>query len=76
MNHVTGIRQDAYANKHSIHVEEEKLERERGYYLRPEVFNQPDEQSVEWARYPKMMREIKSRRQEAEMRRREKENDR
>jgi len=50
MNHVTGIRQDAYANKHRIPVEEEKLERERGYYLRPEVFNQPEEKSVEWAR--------------------------
>jgi len=75
MNHVTGIRQDAYANKHRIHVEEEKLERERGYHLRPEVFNQPEEKSIEWAR-PEMKREIKSRRQEAEMRRREKENDR
>jgi len=50
MNHVTGIRQDAYANNHRIPVEEEKLERERGYYLRPEVFNQPEEKSVEWAR--------------------------
>ena len=73
---VTGIRQDAYANKHRIPVEEEKPERERGYYLHPKVFNQSEEKSVEWARNPEMMRQIKSRRQEAELRRREKENDR
>ncbi len=73
---VTGIRQDAYANKHRIQVEEEKSERERGYYLHPKVFNQPEEKSVEWARNPEMMREIKSRRQEAELRRLEKKNER
>src|SRR5215470_16230177 len=61
---VTGIRQDAYANKHRIPVEEDKPERERGYYIHPEVFNQPEEKSVEWARHPEMMRQIKSRRQE------------
>jgi len=73
---VTGIRQDAYANKHRIPVEEDKPERERGYYLHPQVFDQPEEKSVEWARNPKMMRQIKSRRQEAELRMREKKNDR
>jgi len=73
---VTGIRQDAYANKHRIPVEEMKPERERGYYLHPQVFDQPEEKSVEWARDPEMMRQIKNQRQEAEMRRREKENDR
>src|SRR5262249_57764378 len=30
---VTGIRQDAYANKYRIPVEEDKPERERGYYI-------------------------------------------
>ncbi|HKQ75089.1 MAG TPA: hypothetical protein VJ810_15440 [Blastocatellia bacterium] len=59
---VTGIRQDAYANKHRIQVEEEKTERERGYYLHPEIFNQPEEKSLEWARPPNMMLEIKSQR--------------
>jgi len=73
---VTGVRQDAYANKHRIPVEEEKPERERGYYQHPELFNQPEEKSVEWARNPELMREIKSRRQEAEMRRQGRENDR
>src|SRR5262249_26624368 len=73
---VTGIRQDAYANKHRIPVEEAKPEGERGYYLHPQVFDQPEEKSLEWARNPEMMRQIKSRRQEAELRRREKENER
>jgi hypothetical protein len=59
---VTGIRQDAYANKHRIPVEEQKSERERGYYLHPEVFNQPEEKSVEWATRPELMREIKQKR--------------
>ncbi|MCI0387302.1 MAG: hypothetical protein MOB07_00815 [Acidobacteria bacterium] len=65
----TGIRQDAYANKHRIPIEEVKSERERGYYLHPKVFDQPEEKSVEWARNPEMMRQIKNRRQEAELRR-------
>jgi hypothetical protein len=47
---VTGIRQDAYANAHRIEVEQEKPERERGYYLHPEAFDQPAEKSVRWAR--------------------------
>jgi len=45
-----GIRQDAYANKHRIPVEETKPEVERGSYLHPDVFDQPDERNVEWAR--------------------------
>ncbi|HKQ79018.1 MAG TPA: hypothetical protein VJ810_35295 [Blastocatellia bacterium] len=73
---VTGIRQDAYANKHRIPVEEEKSERERGYYLHPQVFKQPDEKSVEWARNPEMMMHIKRQRQEAELRRLEKKKER
>src|SRR5215813_3326802 len=73
---VTGIRQDAYANKYRIPVEEEKPERERGYYIHPDVFKEPVEKSVEWARHPEMMRQFKIQRQEAELRMREKENDR
>ena len=45
---VTGVRHDAYADKHRIKVEEVKAESERGYYLHPEVFNQPEEKSIEW----------------------------
>lgn len=39
---VTGIRQDAYANAHRIKVEEEKPAAERGTYLHPDLFTQPE----------------------------------
>jgi hypothetical protein len=56
---VTGIRQDAYANKNRIKVEEDKPARERGSFLHPEVFGQPEERGVEWARHPEMMQRMK-----------------
>ncbi len=43
---VTGIRKDAYANANRIPVEEEKPADERGYYLHPELFNQPGSKSI------------------------------
>jgi hypothetical protein len=57
---VTGVRQDAYANKHRIPVEELKNENERGHYLYPELFNQPEEKSIEWARHPELMQRLKT----------------
>jgi len=39
---VTGVRQDGWANAHRIAVEEDKPESERGFYLHPNVFGQPD----------------------------------
>ena len=62
---VTGVRQDAYANKHRIKVEEQKAKQERGYYLHPEAFNQPEDRGVEWARHPELMRQMKERREQA-----------
>ncbi len=59
---VTGIRQDAFANKHRIPVEEEKPEVERGYFLHPEAFKQAEERGVNWARNPEGMRQLKERR--------------
>jgi hypothetical protein len=47
---VTGVRQDAFANKHRMPVEQDKPEAERGYYLYPRLFNQPEEQGVSRAR--------------------------
>jgi len=49
---VTGIRQDAYANAHRIPVEEDKPAEERGHYLHPELFGQPQEKSVGWIQRP------------------------
>jgi len=56
---VTGIRQDAWANAHRIPVDQDKSEPERGYYLHPELFNQPEEKGIEWARHPSMMQRMK-----------------
>jgi hypothetical protein len=43
---VTGIRQDPYANKHRIPVEEDKAQDERGLYLYPDAYNQPDDKQI------------------------------
>jgi hypothetical protein len=63
---VTGVRQDAWANKNRIKVEEDKSEQERGHYLHPEAFSKAEELGVEWANQPEVMREIKQRRLETE----------
>lgn len=44
---VTGIRRDAWANAHRIPTEEEKDEKERGFYLHPEAFGFGPERSVD-----------------------------
>jgi hypothetical protein len=43
---VTGIRKDPWANAHRIQVEEDKPEKERGYYLYPELYDQPAENGI------------------------------
>jgi hypothetical protein len=58
---VTGIRQDPYANKNRIKVEEDKPERERGFYLHSEAFNQPEERSVHWVGSPERIERLKQR---------------
>jgi hypothetical protein len=63
---VTGIRQDAWANKNRIKVEEPKSELERGHYLHPEAFGRAEERGIEWANQPEFMRERKQRRPETE----------
>lgn len=60
---VTGIRRDAWAEAHRIPVEESKPEKERGFYLYPELYGQPAEQSVEWAQHPEMMKKMKEERE-------------
>ena len=73
---VTGIRQDAFANKHRIQVEEAKPERERGYYLHPEAFDRPEERSVNLASHPEMMQRLQQRRLAAQQARKQKPLDR
>ena len=56
---LTGVRQDAYAQAHPLEVSVDKDQSERGYYLHPELFGQPNEKQIEWARHPKMMERLK-----------------
>ena len=61
---VTGIRHDVYAEAHRSPVEQDKAETERGFYLHPELFGQPPEKHVEWARRPELMRRMKEEREQ------------
>jgi len=59
---VTGVRSDAVMLKHPFKAEEDKPERERGAYLNPEAYGQPEERGVAWMRYPEMMEKLKEQR--------------
>ncbi|MEW6125892.1 MAG: hypothetical protein AB1757_02415 [Acidobacteriota bacterium] len=63
---VTGIRRDAYANKYRSPVEADKAESERGHFLHPEAFGQPEEKSIDWAKDPESMRRLKALREKPE----------
>jgi hypothetical protein len=63
---VTGIRQDAWANAHRIPVEETKPERERGFYLHPELYDAGEEKGVLWATHPQAVKQWKEARIKAE----------
>ena len=43
---MTGIRKDPWANANRIKVEEEKPDKERGYYTHPELYGQPEERGI------------------------------
>ena len=55
---VTGIRHDLVAQAHPLQVEKEKPDTERGYYLHPELYNQPKEKGINWAQSPDLMRQM------------------
>ena len=57
---VTGIRRDAWAERHRIPVEEEKAEPERGFYLHPDLFGHAEDHGVEWSRRPDLMRRMRT----------------
>jgi hypothetical protein len=54
---VTGIRKDPWANAHRIQVEEDKPDKERGYYLDPHLYGQPEEKGISHLLFPKDKRE-------------------
>ena len=49
---VTGIRKDPWANANRIEVEEDKPAKERGYYLHPDVYSQPEEKGISHLLFP------------------------
>ena len=60
---VTGVRRDPWAQANSMAVEEEKSDRQRGYYLHPEVYGQSEERSIEWADNTELMRQMREERE-------------
>ena len=48
---VTGIRQDPWAKANETKVEVEKPSHERGYYIHPDLYNNPTDKSIEYIRY-------------------------
>jgi hypothetical protein len=73
---VTGIRQDRWAEQNRIVVEEDKAAVERGFYLQPGLYGQPEERSIEWARDPEGMRAMQERPAQIEAERRQMEEER
>src|SRR5262249_689080 len=47
---VTGVRSDAVMLKHPFKAEEDKPQYERGTYVSPQEYGQPEERGAEWAR--------------------------
>ena len=69
---VTGVRSDAAMHNHPFKVEQDKPERERGHYLSPDAYNQPEEKRIEWARTPELMKQMKERREQMTQKRAQK----
>jgi hypothetical protein len=57
---VTGVRQDRWAEKHRIAVEQDKSEKERGFYLHPDLYDQPPERGVAAALWPDAVGDVKA----------------
>ncbi len=49
---VIGIRKDPWANAHRVQVEGEKPEKERGYYIHPDLYGKPAETGVSQLLFP------------------------
>ena len=62
---VTAVRQDPYAKAHPMTVEQVKPAAEKGFYLHPELYGQPEEKQTMWGRQPEAMREAKTAREKA-----------
>ena len=49
---VTGIRKDPWANAHRIKVEEDKPDKERGYYIYPDLYGKAAEKGISRLLFP------------------------
>lgn len=56
---VTGIRQDAFANRHRIPIEEMKKKEDRGLFLHPEAFGQSPEKAIGYQKHIEITRQLK-----------------
>lgn len=65
---ITGIRKDAYAEKHRIPVEEEKAAPDRGAYLHPDAFDKPEEKGIAFRRAQELMQTLKASSSEVKVR--------
>jgi hypothetical protein len=54
---VTGIRKDPWANAHRIQVEEDKPDKERGYYMYPDLYGQTAEKGISRLLFPEEVEE-------------------
>jgi hypothetical protein len=54
---VTGIRKDPWANANRVQVEEVKPDKERGYYMHPDLYGQPTEKGVSRLLLPEVERQ-------------------
>ena len=59
---VTGVRHDAFAQANPLVAEVEKPANERGFYVHPALYGQPDEKQIEWGRHPAKMRWLAAKR--------------
>ena len=55
---VTGIRRDPWANANRIQVEEDKPAKERGYYLHPDLYSQPEEKGISHLLFPEEKQQL------------------
>jgi hypothetical protein len=52
---VTGTRKDPWANAHKVPVEENKTEKEWGFYLHPKLFGQAEEKNILTVHQPRLL---------------------
>jgi len=56
---VTGIRKDPWANAYRVQVEEDKPNKERGYYIYPELYGQPADKGISSLHFPTNCRQTR-----------------